>query len=254
VLIPLLALSFLMSRGTGSEAQHVDPSYGQAVIQYREGNIDSAIAGLATLDRSHIVEGMNQFWQATRKLSEQRIGLMRAAVLLHTETWFRRAYLSWPGSADVHMECARTLLRRLETLGDDRAFVRDWYLLVTSFLHNGREMATSRLLLEDARKEFPNDGLILLASGIDHEILSAVISVSPMLVERGRELVAGQPDVGKELEDAAKYFRATLAAGSESVAAQEARLRLGRALYRRRDLEASERELSTTYASAERSR
>ena len=130
-------------------------------------------------------------------------------------------------------------------------FVRDWYLLVASFLHAGREIGLSRSHLAD-RRQFPGDAVILVASGSDHELLSAApTGWVQFFGQDGKPTVEDQVNVDRELERAAGFFRAALTARAEGQGPDEARLRLGRVLYRRGDLESAAHELSAVHTAAD---
>jgi tetratricopeptide (TPR) repeat protein len=85
---------------------------------------------------------------------------------------------------------------------------------------------------------------------VDHEILSTLTSQWIEFFDaNGNRIVDEQLNTNKELEQATQYLRAAVTAEPESPAAHEARVRLGRVLYRRGDFGASARELSAEYAS-----
>jgi tetratricopeptide (TPR) repeat protein len=226
-------------------------TYVQAVEQYRRGDFEGAVASLSAIGDSQIPAEINRFWQRLQHMPEARIALIRSAVLLHTEVAFTRGVLPSVQRRDVQLESARSLLRRLEITGEERAFTRDWYLLVVSFLHAGRDVSRSRPLLADARKRFPADPSILLASGVDHEVLSANnIGWLEFFDLDGRLLGDEQVNADRELERALAFMRSAVAAQPDADGRDEARLRLGRILHRRLDLEGASQELAAVHAQA----
>jgi tetratricopeptide (TPR) repeat protein len=231
--------------------QAVAMPYAQAIDQYRRGDVEAAVASLSAIEDSRIPAEVNRFWQYVEQTPERRAGLTGGAVLLHTEVAFTRGVLPSIQRRDVHLESARLLLRRLETLGEGRTLTRDWYLLVVSFLQAGRDISRSRPLLADARKRFPDDPKILLASGVDHEVLSAnSIGWLEFFDLDGRLVGEEQVNADRELERAAGLLRAALAAQPDPESRDEARLRLGRILYRRADVEGASQQLTAVHATA----
>ena len=215
-------------------------------------DIDAAISTVSTLDAFHVSAEVKRYWQQPKTgLFRETIVSAQVSVLLHTETWFKRALLAPDLRGDIHLDSARRLVRRLEVLGGDRMFVRDWYLLVASFLHAGREIGLSRSHLAEARRQFPGDALILVASGSDHELLSAAPTGWVQFFGLdGKPTVQDQVNVDDELERAAGFFQAALTAHADKQGSDEARLRLGRVLCRRGALESAARELSAVHTAA----
>ena len=100
-------------------------------------------------------------------------------------------------------------------------------------------MSVSRGVLAEARRLFPNDPQVLLASGTDHEI-TAIISAGTLSRYDSRGERAGSEKIVKEreLESAAGYYR-------QALALHEARVRLGHVLFRQGQLAAAAEELET---------
>ena len=132
-------------------------------------------------------------------------------------------------------------------IGDkERRFARDWYLLVVSYRHGAAQVGWSRAYLAEARELFPNDPEVLLVSGVDHEIVSEMSKgYLPRVDSAGQTLGDVTINPGKELDQAEAFLRQAAALSPGLV---EARLRLGRVLYRRGELADAARELHAAQA------
>lgn len=120
-----------------------------------------------------------------------------------------------PWSIEKHA-LAGGIVNRLTALGQRTRAVRNWYMAEAALLEGGRDFRTHRSQLADARSLFPNDAGLLMASG------------------------SGLETEGKNLDDAAAFYRASLAIESGNV---ECRIRLARVLFRIGDAAGSLAEL-----------
>lgn len=223
--------------------------YADAIEKYRAADIDGALATLASLDDDRVWSEVKLFWRQPVQEAGKWLPLARAAVLLHTEAWIKG--IGGPTRPRVHLDSARALVRSLEPVAKDGEFVRDWYLLVTSHLHGRRDIGSSRSLLAEARRLFPRDGQILLASGSDHETLSGMSSGAIEHTDAsGRGTTVERIDGRRELAGALRFYREAAQVAPEL---DEVQLRLGRVLHRAGDLDDAARvleavRLRTAYA------
>jgi tetratricopeptide (TPR) repeat protein len=236
-LLWLLLASIVLS-GPVLRAQLQGP-YAAAIEKYRAADIDGALATLAALDDDRVWSEVKLFWRQPVQEAGRWLPLARAAVLLHTEAWIKG--IGGPTRPRVHLDSARALVRSLEPIANDGEFVRDWYLLVTSHLHGRRDIGSSRSLLAEARRLFPRDGQILLASGSDHETLSGMSSGAIEHTDPGgRPTTVERIDGRRELAGALRFYREAAQVAPEL---DEVQLRLGRVLHRGGDLDDAARVL-----------
>jgi predicted Zn-dependent protease len=245
----------LTGAASGSPLAQRSVTYAEAVATYQKGDIDGAIRVLAELTDNQCWSEANRFWMQPIRSSGNWLPAARAAVLLHTEVWLRRAGARVTVGRDAQFDSARTIVRALKRLVSelgpahgDPEFVRDWYLLVAAYLHGRAEVGRSRSLLEEVRQSFRSDALVLLASGADHEILSTFTTGFVQSYDAsGERLDMIRVDAETELRHAAKFFREALK-GEPGLL--ETRLRLGRVLYRQGEADAAARELEEVRAAA----
>jgi tetratricopeptide (TPR) repeat protein len=249
-IIPVL---FLMAPAPAHAQQQIDPhslALAEALATYRGGDLRAALARLETIPDEKLTETVSRFCTRDDVRPPLRLVRMRITAALLTEMAFvqiRKNPFAW---RDLYMLTARALIRRLAELADagrdgagegERGFARDWYLLVASLRHGRAEVGWSRAYLTEARDLFPRDAAVLLVSGSDHEMLS---NVSAGYVTRfnthGQRLGESRINPERELEDAEKFLRQAVALDPQVA---EARLRLGRVLLRKGDLEGALREL-----------
>jgi tetratricopeptide (TPR) repeat protein len=107
--------------------------------------------------------------------------------------------------AFLKLTIAGGVIDRLKDLGDRTPAVRNWYVMSAALLEGGGTFQSARSLLADARKLFPGDAGLLMASG-------SVLETE-----------------GKDLDGAAGFYRASLAIDEANI---ECRLRLARVLVR----------------------
>jgi tetratricopeptide (TPR) repeat protein len=123
--------------------------------------------------------------------------------------------------------------------------VRDWHLLVASQLHALLRIDYSRPRLEEARRQFPDDARLLLASGADHEALSAATAGWLRLRNATSQRVSQERvNTTRELQRASEFYIAALRV---EPALEEARLRLGRVLHRLGDADTARGELALVH-------
>jgi tetratricopeptide (TPR) repeat protein len=236
------------------EAQQADPStlaLAEALATYRGGDLRAALARLETIPEQKLHETVVRF--CTRVDAGRpalRFVRMRIAAALLTEMGFARTRNISVAWRDPSLASARALMRMLVKMADageegagdrERRFARDWYLLMVAFRHGRAEVGWSRAYLAEARELFPKDPAVLLVSGSDHEILSHVTTgFLTRFNTEGQQSGESRINPEKELEEAEKYFRQAAGLAPDLV---EARLRLGRVLMRRGDLDGATREL-----------
>jgi tetratricopeptide (TPR) repeat protein len=140
---------------------------------------------------------------------------------------------------------SRTAETRRDELNAAREFVRDWHLLVASELHVLLRIDYSRPRLDEARRQFPDDARVLLASGADHEALSAATAGWLRLRNAaGEHRSQERVNTTRELQRASEFYIAAL---HVEPALEEGRLRLGRVLHRLGDTDAARRELALVH-------
>jgi tetratricopeptide (TPR) repeat protein len=243
----ILAVAIVLG-GTGTAFGQHSLDYLKAIETYANGDLAGAVQVLKTMSQRQIVTEANRFWQEPIDKAPLWLPRARRAAMLHTEAWFEAGAFgaTFP---NVHYEAARAIVRAIDRIreeggpvrGDPR-FVRDWYLMTVSHLHGHAAVGRSRALLIEARRIFPADPEVLLASGSDHEIVS-VISTGYLARYDGNGERKGSEkvDPNKELESAAGFYR-------KASLLVEARLRLGHVLFRQGQMEAATRELEAARA------
>ena len=228
-------------------------AFAEALATYRGGDLRAAVERLGTIPDAKVAETAERFSTRADLLPAIRRVRIRISAALLSEAAIVRIQnspASWP---DAYIPAARSLVRRLAHMADngddgageaERRFARDWYLLVVSFRHARAEVAWSRVYMDEARELFPNDAQVLLVSGTDHEMLSHTTAGFVRRVNaNGQPGGEWQVNPRRELEQAEKFFKQAAALEPEMV---EARLRFGRVLYRRGELDAAAREFEAT--------
>ena len=251
------ALAGLMAAANPSTAaaQPMD-LYREALAEYANGDVTGATGILKQLPESEIRAAIDKRWRRADFTRPGTSRELRIAIMAHTETWFLDGDLAALPLYQVHFETARTLARTLYRQGADeqsagvpadRQFVRDWYLTVAAFLHGYRKVGRSRVYIAEARKLFPRDAQVMLTEGADHEMLSDLTRATIDVYDSsGRWKSVADVDAEKELRLA---FDALGRAAAADPGLLEARLRFGRVLYRRGDLDGATRELEAARSS-----
>ena len=224
--------------------------YLTALASYRAGDLAAAFGKLQELGGSEVTEITRRLMRPDVAGASSWPRLLTAAILLHTEAFLIRSEAGGPAASDAFLLSARLLVRRLLQLAEDgqpgigereRTFARDWYLLLVAVQHGRSEVGWSRAYLEEALKSFPKDPYLTLALGSNHEMLSDLSAGYVNYVDAsGRYLRQGSVDAEDELRDATRCMEQAVALAPRLF---EARLRLGRLLYRRGELDRAATEL-----------
>lgn len=189
--------------------------YAGLVDRYRLGSYANAARDLARMDSESITDGYAAFTDSVPTDS-----LIRAAVLLHTETAFR---LDW--EAPQHEQMAEGLIVLIKDEAAQHRFQKQWFLAVGYYYHLLNRYQEAFDLFARANGDFPEDVELLLAAGAAHEAAG---------------WLGGTHGHYKEAE---KYFRKALKNSPESV---EAHLRLAHVLEHRNETKESLRYLEWT--------
>jgi tetratricopeptide (TPR) repeat protein len=231
--------------------EEVHAGYRDALAHYRKGDLASAMTSLSALPDDQVRDAVRQLARRPAADGGPTLADLRTAVMLHTEKWFIRGEAGSDVVGDLHVVSARALVeamvRRLREApaklsGEEGVFVRDWFLIIASYCHGHGEIGFSRAYLTEARKLFPADARLLLVTGSDHEVLSDLRAGYVQHFDAdGRRTESTPVNAEKEL-GLAEQFLSEAARMAPDVS--EARLRLGRVLYRRGDLSGAARELS----------
>jgi tetratricopeptide (TPR) repeat protein len=237
------------------EPDPLPPAYAQALATYRDGDLWGAVALLGTIRDTKLDDAAEALWSPGTQSHAEWLGRIRTAIVLLTEAWFLRNEKETASRQDAYLASARALARKLVRMAEDRRggigdkerrFARDWYLLVVSYRHGAAQVGWSRAYLAEARELFPNDPLVLVVSGVDHEIVSEMTKgYLPRVDGTGQVLGEISINPGKEREQAETFLRQAAALSPDLV---EARLRLGHVLYRRGELAEAARELQAAQA------
>jgi len=232
------------------ESPTLPARYLSALASYQAADLSAAFGHLSAIDEAELPEITELLMRPGLAPAAVRVRMMMAAALLHSEAFFIRVAAGRFYPSDPHIVAARTLVRSLIEQAKDgepaigvreRSFARDWYLLMVAMQHGRSEIAWSSAYLSEALDLFPRDAELTLASGSTHEVLSHVSTGLITLVDSiGRFRRQTRIDPGDELETATRLFKGAAAAAPELV---EARLRLGRSLYREGSLDAAAGEL-----------
>lgn len=259
----LLVMLFVSSGGIGASGQdtpsRLPGAYLTALASYRAGDLAAAFGKLRALDAPAFAEINKTLLRGDVASGASWARLLTAAMLLHTEAFIIRAEAGPAFPSDPYILSARSLARHVLRLADDgqqgfgakeRTLVRNWYLLLVSMQHGRADMGWSRAYLAEAMQAFPNDPNLTLALGSDHEMVSDISKGYLNHVDvLGRFRRQDEVDAGNELRDAIRYLERAVALEPKMM---EARLRLGRVLYRRGDLEKAAQELDAALQLAPR--
>jgi tetratricopeptide (TPR) repeat protein len=237
------------------ERDPLPPAYAQALATYRDGDLWGAVALLGTIPDPKLADAADALWIPGTLSRAMWLGRIRTAILLLTEAWFL-SHAKGPALRQApYLNAARGMVRRLVRMAEDgelgigdneRRFARDWYLLVVSYRHGAAQVGWSRPYLAEARDLFPDDPEVLVVSGADHEMLSEMTKgYLPRVGSNGQTLGDDTINPARELEKAEGFLRQAAALKPGLV---EARLRLGRVLYRRGALADAARELQAAQA------
>jgi tetratricopeptide (TPR) repeat protein len=224
--------------------------YLTALASYRAGDLAAAFGKLQEMGESEVNEVTKRLMLPGVAAEASWPRLLTTAILLHTEAFLIRTEAGRPAAGDAYILSARSLVRLILQLAQDgepgigereRTFVRDWYLLLVAFQHGRAEIGWSRAYLDEALKSFPKDSHLTLARASGHEMLSDLSTGYIDHVDAsGRFIRQSSIDADDELREALRYLEQAVAL---EPALMEARLRLGRLLYRRGDFDRAAKEL-----------
>ena len=258
VLRIVTAVLLVMAPAASPGQQEIDQhalALAEALATYRDGQLRAALSRVQTIPETRLNETVIRFCTREDVRPALRLVRMRIAAALLTETAFVRIQSSSFAWQDPYLSSAHALMRRLAEMANEgrdgagdaeRRFVRDWYLLVVSFRHGRAEVGWSRAYLAEARELFARDPQVLLVAGSDHEMVShATAGYMRRFSASGQGFQETKINPEKELEEAEKDFKQAAALAPDLA---EARLRLGRVLQRRGDLDGATRELRAALA------
>jgi len=251
VTIAIVLLGGRNLAGAQEPGSRLPAAYLTALASYRAGDLSAAFKKLESLDQAELTEVTRRLQRKDSAGGTSWPRLLTAAILLHTEAFLIRAEAGPVPASDPYLESAYVLVRRLLKLADEgepgagpteRMFVRDWYLLMVSFQHGRAAVGWSRAYLTEALEAFPRDPALTLALAADHEMLSDLTAGQIRYLDTaGRVRRQSGVDASAELREAIRLLSEVKAATPNMV---EARMRLGRLLYRHGDLDAAARELA----------
>jgi tetratricopeptide (TPR) repeat protein len=256
--VAVLAMVLGVPRPVDTAGQDAVPrlpaDYLTALASYRAGDLAAAFGQLQQVGESQVMDITKRLMRPDVAAGANWPRLLMAAILLHTEAFLIRAEAETggPAASDGYLASARLLVRRLLQLAEDgqpgigekeRRFARDWYLLLVAVQHGRAEVGWSRAYLEEALKSFPKDPYLRVALGSNHEMLSDLsVGYVNYVDASGRYLRQGSVDAAHELRDAIRCLEEAVVLAPQLF---EARLRLGRLLYRRGELDRAAKELET---------
>jgi len=259
----VLAVLLVPSGGAGATGQDTSSrlpgTYLTALANYRAGDLAAALGKLRELGDAEFAGVNKTLLRLDVASGSNWARLLTAAMLLHTEAFIIRAEVGPVPPSDPYILSARSLARHVLRLAGDgqqgfgekeRIFVRNWYLLLVAMQHGRAELGWSRAYLAEAMQSFPKDPNLALALGSDHEMLSDISKGYLNHVDVvGRFRSQADVNADDELRQAIRYLEQAVAMEPKMM---EARLRLGRALYRRGDLDKAARELDAALQLAPR--
>jgi tetratricopeptide (TPR) repeat protein len=259
--VPLVGLALTLTDPADTAGQdtpqRLPPAYLTALANYRAGDLAAAFGNVKDLEADDLSDITRRLTRSDALPGSSWSRLLTAAIMLHTEVFFIRAEAHPAPAYDPYIRSAHALVLRLIQAGRDgergfgdaeRIFARNWFLLLIAFQHGRAEIGWSRAYLEEALKLFPKEPHLTLARGSDYEMLSDMRagylrSIDAQGAVRGQSKV--NPD--RELEQAVRWFEQAIALEPGLV---EARLRLGRVLYRRGEYDRAAQELDAVRQAA----
>ena len=259
--VPLLGLALILTGPAdtaGQETpQRLPPAYLSALSNYRAGDLTAAFGNVKDLEAADLTDITRRLLRPDAAPGSSWARVLTAAIMLHTEVFFIRAEAHPAPAYDPYIRSAHSLVRGLIEAGRDgergfgeaeRTFARDWYLLLISLQHGRADIGWSRAFLEEALRLFPKDPYLTLARGADYEMLSDMRtgylrSIDAQGGVRGQSKV----DPDRELEHAVRWLEQAIALEPALV---EARLRLGRVLYRRGEYDRAAQQLDAVRQAA----
>jgi tetratricopeptide (TPR) repeat protein len=205
-------------------------AYSQILDRYQHGATD-ALAALIALSDTDVAFGQKVIVEAFKR-SRVRAGSpewlrLRVAALLHVEAAFDLADRD-PGRAFRHLKVARADLETIAERGRD-SFVRDCWVMLIAFYQGRFELVRAHELGRAAQESAGDSPELWLAAGVTEEMAWTMSQADGY-----HGFIAG------DLKDAESAYRKALTAQPDLV---EVRLRLGRVLTLRGDLDGALQEL-----------
>ena len=235
LLAALLATAVIAARAVSAQTLPAAPppgshSYPLILDRYQHGAAD-ALAALIALSDTDVAFGQKMIvdaFKGSRVGAGSPEGLrLRAAALLHVEAAFELADRD-PGRALRHLKVARADLDTIAERGRD-SFVRDCWVMLIAFYQGRFELVRAHELALAAHKSAGDSPELWLSAGVTEEMAWTMSHADDY-----RGFIAG------DLKEAESAYRKTLATQPDLV---EARLRLGRVLTLRGDIDGALREL-----------
>jgi tetratricopeptide (TPR) repeat protein len=235
LLAALLATSLIASRAASAQtlpaaAPPGSYSYSQILDRYQHGDTD-ALAALIALSDTDVAFGQKVIVDAFER-SRGGDGSpawlrLRVAALIHVEAAFDLADRD-PGRAYRHLRVAREYLDTSAERGRD-SFVRDCWVMLIAFYQGRFELVRAHELAQAAHESAGDSPELWLAAGVTEEMAWMMTHADDY-----HGFIAG------DLKEAESAYRKALAAQPDLV---EARLRLGRVLTLRGDIDGALRVL-----------
>lgn len=238
--IVLLALAAVCLQARTAHAQQ---AYAAVLLEYLTGNADDAVEKMRALPRDEIVAGLNAFNSTRSRM------VLPGAAALHTEAALRSHAQGTLATfqlqvATAIVEFGEPIKMKSNTnLSINPIFANSvtadfrtlWYCSVISVLQDSSRLGLANGYLNRALAMFPNNAEIRLLAGVGQEM-------------RGSPRVTGLSagDRRDAVRAAERQYRLVLAAAPDRL---EARLRLGRVLQQRNELNEA-RSLLTPLVSA----
>lgn len=205
-------------------------SYSQILDRYQHGATD-ALAALIALGDTDVAVGQKVIVEAFKG---SRVGpgspewlRLRVAALLHVEAAFDLAGRD-PGRAFRHLKVARADLDTIAERGRD-SFVRDCWVMLIAFYQGRFELVRAHELGRAAQESAGESPELWLAAGVTEEMAWTMSHADGY-----------HGSIAGDLKEAESGYRKALAAQPDLV---EARLRLGRVVTLRGDIDGALREL-----------
>lgn len=241
----ILPWMLLASLQTAVAPAPLPERYAELLNLYVTGEEKTALARLPLLPDGILRDARARI--ETDVEARQNLDRAEAAVMMHTDLVIAQSGRPARGGTDGHLAIAKRIVGALFSAGDRRAFVREWYLLMSAYFQHEEEYGTAATYAAEARDRFRDDPEVLLASGALHEQQARLgTGRVPSRDGRGGYITL---DAGEELRRASAYYTRALSRGL-GVHAVEARLRRGRVAHVLGDHRAAERDLEEAVATA----
>jgi tetratricopeptide (TPR) repeat protein len=203
-------------------------AYSKFLELYQAGQIQAALADLATLTPDDLRSGQNvvftTFARAARGDTGDAAARLQVAALVHTEAAFTQ-FVNDSIDTERHLVLARRYIEKLPSPGGGNRFPQDWWLLVIALFQGHLELSQARDYSDRARQSIGESPELWLATGISEEMAWTFSH------DNGAKY-----SFNGDLKDAAAAYRRALAGQPDLV---EARVRLGRVLTLRGNIDES---------------